>query len=111
MPTLLLHEDFGDKHHLVVTEIEITQYVAPKHVKTSQLAEVVHDRGGELHIDYEGYEADEWYGDDQAARANALDILLAEAIEWFRARGTAIERDDLPHIFDDPEVSDRNTPD
>ena len=104
MPTLLLHEDFGDKHHLVVTDIEITQYVVPKHVKTSQLAVAIRDRGGELHIDYEGYEATEWYEDARPEfRAQALEDLIAGTIEWFRARGTTIERDDVPNIFADPE--------
>lgn len=100
MPTLFLHTDFGDKYHLAVTEIGVEQYLVPKFVKASQLAAAVRDRGGELHIDYEGYKADEEYdAAELKSRDQALDDFIAGAIEWFRTRGSAIERDDLPGIF------------
>ncbi|MEE8303975.1 MAG: hypothetical protein V3S24_16255 [Candidatus Tectomicrobia bacterium] len=57
MPNMILRAEFDHPQYLMITEIDIEQYVVPRQVKASELAAAIEAEDGELCIDYKGYRA------------------------------------------------------
>ncbi len=66
MPSMISQVDFEDPQHLMITEIDIDQYVVPRQVKASELAAaIIKADDGELTLDYQAFDGLRYYGSGQ----------------------------------------------
>ncbi len=72
-------------------------------MKASELAAaIIKADDGELTLDYQAFDGLRYYeADNLASRTQAAEALLADAIAWFRERGTDVARDDQLYLVQD----------
>lgn len=88
----------GDQ--IVITETVVNIFAIPAEVRKSELLSAISDDGSWLKLSFGGYEDEDWYSanadeddDEDISQAVARNLMLSNAVGWFRARGSSIIED------------------